>query len=1227
MAFEQPLATPIQTHIIESIEDWERFSPGLSSTLRLLESQPDAVEAAVSKQASKAFSDDQLYPCMLACDMVVDRLHAQSRTETRLPHLGRDPRTTIIGSFAMDVLKQVIPKSQAHFDALYARAIYPCQVAISAARWVLPQRGRATSILTYPIPLPVKARLPTPPQSPGGVSDTGGDEASLDDQGSDWRQEELQDDPTSLYSSISGALFDRYGRPLGNAHLLSRHVRSQDHASLAILCVAAEDEIYDLMCSALMQRNAFGFRDTVIGLTFSPHSSHLQLIVGWLEDSASHACVDVHVAHARAPNDGERPVPALGIFDLAQRPSAWALVLFLISIRELLLASADAALRTIVEPYCPLRNVDKKTWRIDLLHKVETEAVGMYGADPDQRVKRWLSSCAPPAPFLSSSPPLSSTSMPPSSSSRPSRDPSTTPSQRGSLPPISEDAVSDAYVWNDPQRQQDYNSIKQALPKDVPLVMAVRQRGSRSASSLAASKATPNGVDRLTEYFIDRGVSFDPFPPIFYSLADILRPLKPMVEAWKALILPRICGTSDITHNAAQPLPSETLEEAREYITDFNIESRTISRESTVRGYHHESLKPRFMLQWFEYIQEKALEQIVRSGHKLQLLTGVDDATREIIARALPQVLSLSEVTACGSLDVPVEMESRQTWDAVIHELLGGLAGKAEVRLGHAEDKSKGSHRLVPYRTHSRLERRIYSPKNSVFEAADAYLSDRYATTPQPIIEDFARVHLQARRLQQSSYQATSSVSADAQPSPSDTGSLIRRLVAQTGVALDRHVHAVNKVVNDSTWNRKAAKYLGLAETSTEDTLAARAFCDFEYSICDGVVFVEIPDVFDTTDDSFAEKREEFAVIGNPELARQANMKKDADADMEPAPGDKLSPSCPEIVLAIREFATEIREASPSHAQDGKDAARHTAADLSATGSTRSLQESLSNLHITGSESTQASAMPSTAPSTGLPPVFTPRMAASQIGPQAEESSGNKGVASKTTSTSVCLPILFREYKRSLVNPLQGMNQARIYILSATAFYASLDMYGVVVFAVATVGSKGRLLCGWAEKAPKGKIPAVVHRIIDSNCPEWDLGNSSDAIDFATFLALLRTKHIPDVVARFEATREAFVNDWRNGNRERFHWTMASQKKYSKAYSKAQARWQRQESKEKEKIAEMEALKKQDQEIKRSERKRPTAATSTPPLGDEAKQPTPQEAIDARTARLNRRNAQRSEST
>ncbi|KAI0633063.1 hypothetical protein C8Q77DRAFT_1158493 [Trametes polyzona] len=1074
MSFRQPEATPVQVHLIEDVRDWESLSPGLVGILRPLDGETNGMQSTISQQASIAFSDDTLDRCMRASALVVKRLLALSDAEKCLPHLGRDPRTTIIGPFAMDILKEVIPESQAR-----------------------------------------------PPQSSAEASDGDDLGRSTDDQGSVWQQESEDDNPRLTYetSPSSGTSSNGERRPLGNAHLLSRHEIACDNAALAIFCVAAEDEIYDLMCSALMQHNSFGIRDVLIGLTFSPQRCHLQLVVGWLEDSATHACVQVHVAHARAPLEGGPPSHALGIFDLSQLHSSWALVLFLLSARAKLLASVDSAPRMVIDPRCPLRNTDSKTWRIDLLHESEADAVETCMADFDQSVRRWLGDCMPcTALDPRSTPPIPIS--PPNELGR-SRDPRAplAPSLTGTL--HGSDNEGDLYVWHDPELRREYLKIREASIWDAPMVTGVRNRGYRNPSSLAASKCAPNRVDRLTEFFIDRGVSFDAFPAIFYILEGLPDHLEPLVKAWQDLILPRICDATPLS-------PSEF---------DPNV------------GCPHSALNRIYMEQWHGYNQEKALEQIVRSGHKLQLLTEVEHTTREIIARALPQVLSLSEVTARGSLDVPVEMESRQTWDAVIYELLGGLAGEADVELDHAEDKSNGFHRLVPYRTHSRLERRIYSPKNGVFETTLNLVAkphSRYITKSQ-VMRGFASVFTDAmwreKNVEHLPPTDQTPRCTDPQPGLSDEELLISRLIVQTEVVLDRHVHAVDKALNVSTWSKKATNYLILANTSTEDTLAARAFCDFEYSICDGVVFVEIPDVFNATDCSFAEELDGFAVIGDPKLSRQANMKEVDDANMEPAPDDKLPPSCPEIVIAVREFVAELQKTrmAQSHAGSGEsraiaDYAEHSPGDSSASGGNRSLEESLSNVHVAGS--TQESSTSPTAASNDLPPPAV----VSQEDADSNVSHNNEGVASKTAWTSVCLPILFREYKRSLVNPLQGMNQARIYILSATAFYASLDMYGVVVFAVATVGSKGRLLCGWAEKAPEGSIPAVVHRIIDSNCPEWDLGNSSDAIDFATFLALLRTKHIPDVVARFEATREAFVNDWRNGNRERFHWTLADQK-------------------------------------------------------------------------------------
>ena len=103
--------------------------------------------------------------------------------------------------------------------------------------------------------------------------------------------------------------------------------------------------------------------------------------------------MQVHVAHARPPRDGEQPAHALGIFDLSRLPSSQALALFLISMRSHLLASADAASRQVADVDCPLRNADSGTWRIDLLHEVERNAARTCSLDPNRCVTKWLDHC------------------------------------------------------------------------------------------------------------------------------------------------------------------------------------------------------------------------------------------------------------------------------------------------------------------------------------------------------------------------------------------------------------------------------------------------------------------------------------------------------------------------------------------------------------------------------------------------------------------------------------------------------------------------------------------------------------------------------------------------------------------------------------------------------------------------------------------------------------------
>jgi len=64
---------------------------------------------------------------------------------------------------------------------------------------------------------------------------------------------------------------------------------------------------------------------------------------------------------------------------------------------------------------------------------------------------------------------------------------------------------------------------------------------------------------------------------------------------------------------------------------------------------------------------------------------------------------------------------------------------------------------------------------------------------------------------------------------------------------------------------------------------------------------------------------------------------------------------------------------------------------------------------------------------------------------------------------ALIVPLLFMEYKHGLKNPKAGMNQAKFYLISGVSFLASLGIFEIPLFAVATVGSVGRLLSAWGR--------------------------------------------------------------------------------------------------------------------------------------------------------------------
>lgn len=82
--------------------------------------------------------------------------------------------------------------------------------------------------------------------------------------------------------------------------------------------------------------------------------------------------------------------------------------------------------------------------------------------------------------------------------------------------------------------------------------------------------------------------------------------------------------------------------------------------------------------------------------------------------------------------------------------------------------------------------------------------------------------------------------------------------------------------------------------------------------------------------------------------------------------------------------------------------------------------------------------------------------------------------------------------------------------------------------------------------------------IADTNCPQWDISNTVEAIRFAVFLVNLRTTHCEALVAKFQAVQESFMEEWKQYDPAStvpsvLKWTTEDQRK-EEAYIKLQKR-------------------------------------------------------------------------
>ncbi|KAL1741832.1 hypothetical protein HDZ31DRAFT_44573 [Schizophyllum fasciatum] len=155
---------------------------------------------------------------------------------------------------------------------------------------------------------------------------------------------------------------------------------------------------------------------------------------------------------------------------------------------------------------------------------------------------------------------------------------------------------------------------------------------------------------------------------------------------------------------------------------------------------------------------------------------------------------------------------------------------------------------------------------------------------------------------------------------------------------------------------------------------------------------------------------------------------------------------------------------------------------------------------------------------------------------------GHNSTSLPESSNEIQLPFLWLEDATRHTNFLHAFSGARMRLVSCVRFYEAIGIYDLVVFALATEGSCVHLLCGWGSKPAQEEHDGLVVSIADTNCPVWDLRDSTQAIRFCVFLTRLADAHACKVREAFQACKQDFKQAWNaDANAPRFQWTMKHQ--------------------------------------------------------------------------------------
>ncbi|TRM66879.1 hypothetical protein BD626DRAFT_484090 [Schizophyllum amplum] len=133
------------------------------------------------------------------------------------------------------------------------------------------------------------------------------------------------------------------------------------------------------------------------------------------------------------------------------------------------------------------------------------------------------------------------------------------------------------------------------------------------------------------------------------------------------------------------------------------------------------------------------------------------------------------------------------------------------------------------------------------------------------------------------------------------------------------------------------------------------------------------------------------------------------------------------------------------------------------------------------------------------------------------------------------------QYKQPGQDFAQVLNQARMDLLSNTKHLGTIGLYKLPVYALAIVGFRGYLLSAWGKPDPRDKTITRV-RIVDYNCPSWDISDTAQALRLSLFLLNLREGWCALLMKKFLDVKEDFLRRW-SSNDPAFNWKLEHQLK------------------------------------------------------------------------------------